>query len=180
MPDRKTGLSGGVSQAFRGMVRCVEVDIERGERIRAYREAAGLKQEDAAGRVGVSPRVYLGWEKHGRPIRRRNLVQLAAVLKVDVQEIDPDAPPVAAVDLPAATTDGALPEIRDQLETAVDRLTAIEAWVKQLEAAGQQRGALLAELAAAVQDLALQLSGGELAQRVEDAPPAQAPDATSN
>lgn len=158
----------------------MEADIARGERIRAFREQTGRTQEETAGLVGVSSRVYLGWETHGKPIRRRNLVQLAAVLRRDVRDIDPDAPPVAPVDMPAAMADGALPEIRDQLEAAVDRLTAIEAWVKQLEVAGQQRGALLAELAAAVQDLALQLSGGELAQRVEDAPPAQAPDATNN
>jgi transcriptional regulator with XRE-family HTH domain len=130
---------------FRVKSRAVEVDPERGERIRALREQAGRTQEEIAGLVGASPRVYIKWEKHGAPIRRRNLVQLAAVLGADVRDIEPSAPAVAPVDMPAAMADGALPDIletlralEEQAESLAARVAAVEATLVDVLAALQQ------------------------------------------
>ncbi len=70
-----------------------------GDRIRLRRQELGLRQEDLAARVGVSPSAVLGWEK-GRYFPSRHQGALEAVLGISLSDgapagqldFDPDDP----------------------------------------------------------------------------------------
>ncbi len=65
---------------------------EFGERVRVAREASGLSQRDVAAQLGISQPSYLLWERNQVALRPDQLLKLAKILSVRVEELlDPPA-----------------------------------------------------------------------------------------
>ena len=62
-------------------------DIERGKRIRMFRELLGLTQEDLAKRLNVSLNTVCGWEK-GKGITVKHKYSLYQVLHISLEMLD--------------------------------------------------------------------------------------------
>jgi transcriptional regulator with XRE-family HTH domain len=58
-----------------------------GERVRAAREAAGLSQRDVAAQLGISQPSYTLWEKNHVALRPDQLLKLASILNVRIEEL---------------------------------------------------------------------------------------------
>lgn len=62
-----------------------------GQRLLALREAAGLSQAQVAGQLGITQHAYAYWERHPVALRPEQLVQLATILKITVEELMDEA-----------------------------------------------------------------------------------------
>ena len=58
-----------------------------GERLHALRELAGLSQQQMADRLGLSQRAYAYWERNSVALRPEQLLKLADILEVSVEEL---------------------------------------------------------------------------------------------
>jgi len=58
-----------------------------GERLHALREQAGLSQQQVAERLGLTQRAYAYWERNPVALRPEQLVKLAEILGVSVEEL---------------------------------------------------------------------------------------------
>ncbi len=58
-----------------------------GERVRAAREAAGLSQRDVATQLGISQPSYALWEINHVALRPDQLLKLAGILGVRIEEL---------------------------------------------------------------------------------------------
>jgi len=57
------------------------------QRLRAFREVAGLSQREMARRLGISQPAYLMWERHNVALKAEQITQLAENLGVRVEEL---------------------------------------------------------------------------------------------
>ena len=58
-----------------------------GERLHALREVAGLSQQQVAKKLGMKHAAYAWWERHPVALRPEQLLKLAKVFNVTVEEI---------------------------------------------------------------------------------------------
>jgi len=58
-----------------------------GERLHALRESAGFSQEQLAKKLGLTQRAYAYWERNGVALRPEQIMRLAEVLGVTVEEL---------------------------------------------------------------------------------------------
>jgi len=58
-----------------------------GERLHTLREQAGLSQQQMAERLGLTQRAYAYWERNSVALKPEQLVQLADILDVGVEEL---------------------------------------------------------------------------------------------
>jgi len=58
-----------------------------GERLYALREAAGLSQQQVAKKLGMKHTAYSWWERHPVALRPEQLLKLAKVFNVTVEEL---------------------------------------------------------------------------------------------
>ena len=58
-----------------------------GERLHLLREAAGLSQQEVAGRLGITQPAYALWERRNASVRIEQLYQLADLFGVSVDEL---------------------------------------------------------------------------------------------
>jgi transcriptional regulator with XRE-family HTH domain len=62
-----------------------------GQRLLALREAAGLSQAQVAEGLGMTQHAYAYWERHPVALRPEQLLRLARILKVTVEELMDEA-----------------------------------------------------------------------------------------
>ena len=67
-------------------------DPQRGEQLRAMREAAGLSQRDLASRLGIHHSNIGYWERSGQPPRSDLLAAMAEALGVSIEQLLGQAP----------------------------------------------------------------------------------------
>jgi transcriptional regulator with XRE-family HTH domain len=62
-----------------------------GQRLLALREVTGLSQAQVAERLGITQHAYAYWERRPVALRPEQLVQLATILKITVEELMDEA-----------------------------------------------------------------------------------------
>jgi transcriptional regulator with XRE-family HTH domain len=60
---------------------------EFGQRLYSIRQQAGLSQQQLAAQLGISQRAYAHWERNPVALRPEQLLKLAAVLNISVEEL---------------------------------------------------------------------------------------------
>lgn len=95
-----------------------------GRRLRTWRTAANLSQEELAALVGVEQQTVSGWENGKAPPKRDNVRKLARVLNIAVAKIE------LAIGEDAAARDAGIPAVGPG--DIGDRLDSLEAFDEQV------------------------------------------------